>query len=176
MSNSSRGIFDGLFGCIKPFINLWSNKTNHMNLSNSNGNSLSSPFSSNDDFNIPFEELKDLTFLANGAQGCVFKGTYKNQFVAVKKVKSKEEVNIRHLKRLNHENLVKIKGVSFNSDKFFCIIMEYCPLGQLYTYLNSYEKTSLKPSLMMNWAKQIANGMNYLHMNKIIHRDLKSPK
>lgn len=28
----------------------------------------------------------------------------------------------------------------------------------------------------MDWAMGIAGGMNYLHLHKIIHRDLKSPK
>lgn len=171
MPPSNRTILDGLFGCIRPIISLWSNKSYHLN--SSNKNSSASP---SQDFNIQFEDLKDLTFLGSGAQGCVFRGILNKQEVAIKKVRSKEEANIHHLKRLNHENLVKFKGVSLNGANFYCIIMEYCPFGQLYTYLNSFEKTLLKPSLMMNWAKQISSGMNYLHLNKIIHRDLKSPK
>ena len=126
---------------------------------------------------MPFEELKNLQWLGSGAQGCVFKGTFKSEEVAIKKVKSKEEANIKHLKRLNHPNLVKFKGVSYNGDTFYCIVMEYCPFGQLYTYLNNIKDNNyLKPSLMLDWAKQIAFGMHYLHQNKIIHRDLKSPK
>lgn len=97
--------------------------------------------------------------------------------MAIKKVRSKEEANVKHLMRLNHPNLVKLKGVSFNDDKFSCIVMEYCPYGQLYTHLSSLkDKELLKPTQMLDWSKQIAHGMNYLHMNKIIHRDLKSPK
>lgn len=92
-------------------------------------------------------------------------------------MKSKEEANVKHLMRLNHPNLVKFKGVSVNVEKFYCIVMEYCPYGQLYTHLsNLKDKELLKPSQMMDWSKQIACGMNYLHTNKIIHRDLKSPK
>lgn len=54
--------------------------------------------------------------------------------------------------------------------------MEYCPNGQLFSYLNNTkQKTVLRPAKMMDWAKQIAKGMHYLHNNKIIHRDLKSP-
>jgi mitogen-activated protein kinase kinase kinase 13 len=129
-----------------------------------------------DDFEVPFEELKNLQWLGSGAQGVVFKGTFNNEEVAIKKVKSKEEANLKHLKKLNHPNLVKFKGVSFNGEKVFCIIMEFCPFGQLYSYLSSKESTLLKPDQILDWSKQIANGMNYLHQNKIIHRDLKSPK
>lgn len=56
----------------------------------------------------------------------------------------------------------------------FCIIMEYCPYGQLYDILRTVDK--LPPRLLFDWSRQIANGMAYLHSHKIIHRDLKSPK
>ena len=52
--------------------------------------------------------------------------------------------------------------------------MEYCPFGQLYETLRTGKE--ITPSLLVNWARQIADGMAYLHSHKIIHRDLKSPK
>lgn len=52
--------------------------------------------------------------------------------------------------------------------------MEYCAQGQLYEVLRAGRK--ITPSLLVDWAMGIAGGMNYLHLHKIIHRDLKSPK
>lgn len=52
--------------------------------------------------------------------------------------------------------------------------MEFCPYGPLYNLLKDGEE--VPPQRLVNWAKQIAAGMQYLHSNKIIHRDLKSPK
>lgn len=56
----------------------------------------------------------------------------------------------------------------------YCIVMEFCPYGPLYNLLKDGEE--IPPSRLVSWAKQIAAGMQYLHSNKIIHRDLKSPK
>ncbi|KAA0200246.1 hypothetical protein HAZT_HAZT008319 [Hyalella azteca] len=56
----------------------------------------------------------------------------------------------------------------------FCIVMEYCPYGPLFNLIKNGHK--IAPQLVASWAKQIAQGMNYLHMHRIIHRDLKSPK
>lgn len=163
-----KAIFEGIFGCIRPIINFWTNTKSNIN---------QTLRENSDDFEVPFEALTNLQWLGSGAQGCVFKGLLNNEEVAIKKVKSKEEANISKLRKLNHPNLVKFKGVSINGDKFFCIIMEYCPNGQLFSYLNNTkQKTVLRPAKMMDWAKQIAKGMHYLHNNKIIHRDLKSPK
>lgn len=161
-----RTVLDGLFGCMKPIMNLWS----------SNKPTMSNSDQCTDDYDVPFDALTDMVWLGSGAQGCVFKGLLYGQEVAIKKVKSKEEANIRNLRKLNHPNLVKFKGASFNGDKFFCIIMEFCRYGQLYSFLNNAkERAVLRPARMMDWAKQIASGMSYLHGNKIIHRDLKSP-
>lgn len=52
--------------------------------------------------------------------------------------------------------------------------MEYCAQGQLYEVLRAGRKVT--PRMLVDWASGIASGMNYLHLHKIIHRDLKSPK
>jgi len=56
----------------------------------------------------------------------------------------------------------------------YCIVMEYCPYGPLYDILRLDKQ--LPQTILLDWAKQIASGMTYLHSHKIIHRDLKSPK
>ena len=64
-----------------------------------------------DDWEIPFENISELEWLGAGAQGAVFVGKYMGEIVAVKKVKEEIETDIRHLRKLNHPNIVQFKYV-----------------------------------------------------------------
>merc|ERR1719412_2076593 len=125
-----------------------------------------------DDWEIAFEEIQDLRWLGSGAQGAVFAGTLGSEQVAVKKVKEEIETDIRHLRKLNHPNIVQFKGVC-TLPPVYCIIMEFCPFGPLFNLLR--DGKAVPPKKLVEWTKQIASGVKYLHDHKIIHRDLKSP-
>jgi mitogen-activated protein kinase kinase kinase 13 len=47
--------------------------------------------------------------LGSGAQGAVFKGKLRSQWVAVKKVRDVKETEIKHLRKLNHQNIIQFK-------------------------------------------------------------------
>jgi mitogen-activated protein kinase kinase kinase 13 len=65
--------------------------------------------SSEDEWEIPFESISDLQWLGSGAQGAVFLGRLGGELVAVKKVRDKRETDIRHLRKLNHPNIIAFK-------------------------------------------------------------------
>lgn len=90
---------DGIFNCMKPVLSLIgkSNSFHEVRMRNI------------DDWEIPFEIISDIEWLGSGAQGAVFSGKLYNEIVAVKKVKDVRETDIRHLRKLNHENIVKFK-------------------------------------------------------------------
>jgi mitogen-activated protein kinase kinase kinase 13 len=48
-----------------------------------------------------------LEWIGSGNEGAVFSGKINNQSIAVKKVKEVRETDIKHLAKLNHENIVK---------------------------------------------------------------------
>lgn len=64
---------------------------------------------SGDDWEIAFEDIGDLRWLGSGAQGAVFAGILGQEQIAVKKVKEEYETDIKHLRKLNHPNIVQFR-------------------------------------------------------------------
>ncbi|XP_043086533.1 mitogen-activated protein kinase kinase kinase 13 isoform X2 [Puntigrus tetrazona] len=157
----SGGFLEGLFGCLRPVWNII-------------GKTYSTEYKlqQQDMWEVPFEEISELQWLGSGAQGAVFLGKFRSEEVAIKKVREQKETDIKHLRKLKHPNIISFKGVCTQAP-CYCIIMEYCAQGQLYEVLRAGRK--ITPRLLVDWASGIASGMNYLHLHKIIHRDLKSP-
>uniref|UniRef100_A0A8C4VU42 mitogen-activated protein kinase kinase kinase n=1 Tax=Gopherus evgoodei TaxID=1825980 RepID=A0A8C4VU42_9SAUR len=155
------GFLEGLFGCLRPVWTMigkaYSTEHKHPQ---------------EDTWEVPFEEILDLQWVGSGAQGAVFLGRFHGEEVAVKKVRDLKETDIKHLRKLKHPNIITFKGVCTQAP-CYCIIMEFCAQGQLYEVLRAGRKVT--PSLLVDWSMGIAGGMNYLHLHKIIHRDLKSP-
>ncbi|KAA0716178.1 Mitogen-activated protein kinase kinase kinase 12 [Triplophysa tibetana] len=155
------GFLEGLFGCLRPVWTMIGKaySTEHKQ-------------SQEELWEVPFEEISELQWVGSGAQGAVFLGKFHGEEVAVKKVRDIKETEIKHLRKLKHPNIITFKGVCTQAP-CYCLIMEYCAQGQLYEVLRAGRK--ITPSLLVDWAMGIAGGMNYLHLHKIIHRDLKSP-
>ncbi|KAI4893010.1 hypothetical protein NFI96_027336 [Prochilodus magdalenae] len=157
------GFLEGLFGCLRPVWNIIGKTySTEYKLQQQGGNM----------WEVPFEEISELQWLGSGAQGAVFLGKFHSEEVAIKKVREQKETDIKHLRKLKHPNIIGFKGVCTQAP-CYCIIMEYCAQGQLYEVLRAGRK--ITPRLLVDWASGIASGMNYLHLHKIIHRDLKSP-
>ncbi|KAJ1187282.1 hypothetical protein NDU88_004059, partial [Pleurodeles waltl] len=159
--SGSGGFLEGLFGCLRPVWNII-------------GKAYSTDYKlqQQDTWEVPFEEISELQWLGSGAQGAVFLGKFQGEEVAIKKVRQQKETDIKHLRKLKHPNIIAFKAVCTQAP-CYCIIMEYCAHGQLYEVLRAGRKVT--PHLLVDWSSGIASGMSYLHLHKIIHRDLKSP-
>jgi len=87
-------------GCLAPVFSVFSRKRK------------STP-KVRDELEIPFEDLKNLEFVDSGGQGAVYKAEHQGQMVAVKKVRDPKEIEIRHLLKLKHDNIVEFMLVYF---------------------------------------------------------------
>ncbi|XP_045106822.1 uncharacterized protein LOC123501849 isoform X12 [Portunus trituberculatus] len=134
---------------------------------------------------IDFNELGLEEVIGVGGFGKVYRGTWKGQEVAVKAARQDPDedisVTIENVRQeaklfwpLKHENIVALKGVCLQEPNL-CLVMEYARGGSLTRVLQ--QRKAIGPSVLTDWAIQIARGMNYLHSLapvRIIHRDLKS--
>eukprot|EP00121_Abeoforma_whisleri_P016315 Awhi_evm2s14975 len=95
-----------------------------------------------------------MVWVGSGSQGSVYRSTYKNQVVAVKKlnhVGAKEFKDIKMLSRFRHENIVNFYGYTTSP---ICLIMEYCPGGSLFDFINSRK---IPPRAMVDFALQVCS-------------------
>ena len=126
------------------------------------------------DFTVNFFEQ-----LGRGAFGTVYKGFDKDgKPVAVKQVSkadrrkaSVEAVKYHYLnKKVSYKHVVDVYDVKTFKDSMW-IVMEYCDIGDLNHFFRDNERLSLNEKLRVMC--QIANGIAFLHKEKIVHRDIK---
>ncbi len=135
-------------------------------------------------------EIENPTFtfskiIGKGAFSTVYKGFHKviNQTIAIKKININQIMNshpkesahilenidfeINLLRTLKHPNIIGFHDFIKTTDNWY-IILEYCERGDLSkTYKRLSEKTIKK------YMRELANVLQYLRENNIVHRDIK---
>ena len=79
------------------------------------------------------------------------------------------------LKKINHPNIVKLIDLKKTKSHVY-IVMEFCNGGDLSGCLKKYKAIHKRPfseEIVQYLMRQIVSGLNFLHSNKILHRDLK---
>lgn len=123
---------------------------------------------------------------ASGRHSRIYRGVYKQRDVAIKLISQPEEdgdlaallekqftSEVALLFRLRHPNIISFIAAC-KKPPVFCIITEYYPGGSLRKFLHQQEPYSVPLNLVLKLALDIARGMQYLHAQGILHRDLKS--
>ena len=85
------------------------------------------------------------------------------------KRKRKDEVNA--LKKCTHNKIVRYID-DFIDEKYSRIIMEYCEEGNLGVFLRNQKGKLLSTRSVHKWTRDLASGMAYLKVKRIVHRDL----
>ncbi|CAD5217004.1 unnamed protein product [Bursaphelenchus xylophilus] len=121
--------------------------------------------------------------LGEGAFGQVFLGSLmrhgKSTEVAIKmprgspgkdqeiRKRAMEEARIQ--RDYNHHNVVRLYGVVFTANRL-CIVLEYLAGGALDSYVKTNPQCT--PKIQAAFCFDVAVGMEYLHANKCLHRDM----
>jgi Leucine-rich repeat (LRR) protein/serine/threonine protein kinase len=145
------------------------------------------------DLTINFEDLNVGKVIGEGSYAELRTGTYNGETVAVKVLKQQASSGgtaqqmdmlsdsfreLQHetfvMKNLQNPYLVALKGICTQP---LAMVMDYFPLGSLDRHLR--EPTVQHPCLSWKYRVRlglnIARGMDYLHSEDFIHRDLRSP-
>ncbi|ELP84568.1 protein serine/threonine kinase, putative [Entamoeba invadens IP1] len=127
------------------------------------------------------KDLVDIEQVGEGGFGVVFKGTYKEKLVAIKKMKvfdvSAEGIEdftreIDMLDKFRSEFIVHFYGAVFVTTKI-CIVTEFAEFGSLNSMLKKIPSKEVERGLRIKFMFDAARGIQYLHSNNIMHRDIK---
>ncbi|KAI4314699.1 hypothetical protein L6164_027583 [Bauhinia variegata] len=139
------------------------------------------PSDGTDVWEIDTNQLKFENKVGSGSFGDLYRGTYCSQDVAIKVLKPErtstemlrefaQEVYI--MRKIRHKNVVQFIGACTRPPNL-CIVTEFMSGGSVYDFLHKQRGVFKLPSLL-KVAIDVSKGMNYLHQNNIIHRDLKT--
>lgn len=153
---------------------LWRRKALVKSFSQGDGN--------NTGYQIDFDELTVEAKIGSGSFGDVYKGTWRDTPVAVKRLRSAAiEDQLDELNReavtmlqLRHPHIVLFMGCCSKVPNV-CIVTEFMPKGSLFDVLHD-ERVDLPWERRLSMAKDTAKGLAFLHGSDppTLHNDLKS--
>eukprot|EP01083_Nonionella_stella_P090265 252199_1 len=133
---------------------------------------------------IPHDELWIEEMIGKGHYGEVYRGTYDANRVAIKTFNDCQQKQYARSREIysevvlastmpSHPNVVQILGITRNP---LNIVMSYYEGGNLQRFI--YQRTrpreysAITLNSIMNLMQKIADGLLFLHNNKIVHRDI----
>ncbi|KAM9994924.1 hypothetical protein ACTFIY_001095 [Dictyostelium cf. discoideum] len=123
---------------------------------------------------------KDSDQVGKGGFGTVYfaKSTKEKRLVAIKKMphvtKRQQQQNFREaaiLAKCDHPNIVKLHTCHIDKDSNLWIVMEFMEGG---TFEEAAKAWKFNENNLAYVAKELLKGLQYLHENHMVHRDLKS--
>ena len=126
-------------------------------------------------FRVKSYSIDQRDVLGQGAFGIVYKGKdAKKNTIAVKRIDGNLHSriltqNLNRFLQLNHQNVMKILDVE-RYENIVWMMMPFCELGDLNYF---YKTIDYSPNTNSKVMKQIMMGIEYLHYQGIVHRDIK---
>ena len=128
------------------------------------------------------DELIEETEIGHGSFGIVYKGEFRGHTVAIKKVKemrqTKESIEefekeVAMLDKFRCEYIIHFYGAVFIPLKM-CMVTEFAKYGSLQDLImKRYKDKPIDEEVRIKILLDSAKGIQYLHSNGILHRDIK---
>ena len=130
------------------------------------------------------DEYEFIENIGQGMYGRVYKAKNKkeNKYYAIKRLnfkdineKEKKQINneVSCIKKLKHPNIILYKDSFNDEDNYFNIVTTFCEGGDIYNKIQNQKGEYFNEEQILNWFVQILLGLDYIHKNNIIHRDIK---
>ncbi|ELP87955.1 protein serine/threonine kinase, putative [Entamoeba invadens IP1] len=127
------------------------------------------------------DELIEEKQLGEGSFGVVYKGKFRGNEVAIKKMKEfgndktkvdEFEKEVSMLDKFRSDYVVHFYGAVFIPNKI-CMVTEYAQFGSLNDLMKHKKAEEVVLSVRVKIIYDAAKGLEYLHNNGILHRDIK---
>lgn len=132
----------------------------------------------------PIAEFDRICVVGEGSYGTVYKVRDKvlEEICALKRLKIQKESSelmpqnflreITNLKLLKHDNIVNLLGIAVGRNfQSTYLILEFCEYS-LAIVIDEVERELLQHPQIKNIMKQLFTGLDYIHKNFILHRDI----
>ncbi|KAL7716668.1 Protein serine/threonine kinase [Entamoeba marina] len=130
---------------------------------------------------LDYDELIEEDKLGEGSFGIVYKGTFRGKKVAIKKMKQSLNNNsateefskeVAMLDKFRSDYIVYFYGAVMIPNKI-CMVTEFAQYGSLQDLIDKTKEKPIDNTTKIKILIDAAKGIEYLHSNGILHRDIK---